>query len=213
MTTEVAAVAALVVYLLGLAVTFGVRSWAHHRRTGSSGFNGFSGAPGSAGWWGGVLFAGALVLGAAGPTLALTGVLVPSASLPDGLAVVGLAVAVLGFVGVVAAQSGMGSSWRVGVDAAERTALVMSGPFALVRNPIFTAMCTALVGLVLMVPSGVTFAALVCLLAAVQLQVRVVEEPYLRTTHGPDYASYAARVGRFVPGVGRLDHDEPARST
>ena len=45
--------------------------------------------------------------------------------------------------------------------------------------------------------------------AAVQLQVRVVEEPYLLATHGKTYAAYAARVGRFVPGAGRLHTSNP----
>ena len=43
----------------------------------------------------------------------------------------------------------------------------------------------------------------------VQLQVRVVEEPYLLATHGKTYAAYAARVGRFVPGAGRLHTSNP----
>lgn len=34
--------------------------------------------------------------------------------------------------------------------------------------------------------------------------VTVVEEPYLLAVHRATYASYAARVGRFVPGVGLL---------
>ena len=32
----------------------------------------------------------------------------------------------------------------------------------------------------------------------------MVEEPYLLKVHGSAYAEYAARVGRFLPGVGRL---------
>jgi protein-S-isoprenylcysteine O-methyltransferase Ste14 len=40
--------------------------------------------------------------------------------------------------------------------------------------------------------------------AAIQMQVRAVEEPYLLRTHGDNYAAYAARVGRFLPGLGRL---------
>ena len=36
------------------------------------------------------------------------------------------------------------------------------------------------------------------------MQVRAVEEPHLLATHGRAYADYAARVGRFVPGIGRL---------
>ncbi|GIG30735.1 methyltransferase family protein [Cellulomonas marina] len=204
MNARGAAAVALTVYLMAVVVMFGIRSWAHRRHTGSTGFRGVSGPAGSSGWWGGRLFALALLLGAAGPALALARALLPPANLPGALAWVGLLVAVAAFVVVAAAQSGMGASWRIGVDATERTDLVTTGLFAVARNPIFTAMAIALAGIVLMVPTAVTLAALVALVLAVQLQVRAVEEPYLLTTHGAAYAAYAARVGRFVPGIGRL---------
>ncbi len=202
MEPPTAAALALGLYTAGVVITFGGRSWIHRRRTGSSGFRGLSGAPGSAEWWDGVLFIAALLLGAAGPVLALTGVLVPP-RLP-GLAWIGLIVTVLGFLGVLAAQTGMGTSWRIGVDEAERTELVTAGLFALVRNPIFTAMLTALAGLALMVPTVISAAALLSLFLAVELQVRLVEEPYLLRTHRQTYVSYTAAVGRFLPGIGRM---------
>jgi protein-S-isoprenylcysteine O-methyltransferase Ste14 len=65
-------------------------------------------------------------------------------------------------------------------------------------------MLPASAGLALMVPSWVALAGLAALLLALELQVRVVEEPYLRRVHGERYAGYASRVGRFLPGVGRL---------
>jgi protein-S-isoprenylcysteine O-methyltransferase Ste14 len=37
-----------------------------------------------------------------------------------------------------------------------------------------------------------------------ELQVRLIEEPYLLATHGGTYQRYAATTGRFVPGIGRL---------
>jgi hypothetical protein len=40
----------------------------------------------------------------------------------------------------VIAQFAMAESWRIGVDPNERTPLVTTGAFAMVRNPIFTAM-------------------------------------------------------------------------
>jgi len=98
----------------------------------------------------------------------------------------------------------MGDSWRIGVDPEESTALVTGGAFAIVRNPIFAAMLPAAVGLALMVPSALALIGAVALVIAVELQVRVVEEPYLLATHGDDYGNYARRVGRFVPSVGRL---------
>jgi protein-S-isoprenylcysteine O-methyltransferase Ste14 len=193
-------VVALVLYLGALVVLFGVRSWVQHRRTGSAGFHGISGTPADAGWWGGVLFVAAMVLGLAGPLLAVTDV-VP-ASPPAAVQVAGLLVALAGFAATLAAQTGMGASWRIGVDPGERTALVTTGIFAHVRNPIFTAMVAAQLGVVLMVPTWVSVLALVALGLAVQLQVRAVEEPYLRSVHGAAYDGYAAGTGRFLPGVG-----------
>jgi protein-S-isoprenylcysteine O-methyltransferase Ste14 len=40
--------------------------------------------------------------------------------------------------------------------------------------------------------------------------IRAVEAPYLLRVHGPAYAAYAARTGRFLPGVGRLSIPTPA---
>jgi protein-S-isoprenylcysteine O-methyltransferase Ste14 len=195
------ATAALVLYVIALVVLFGVRTWLHARRTGSAGFHGISGTPREAQWWGGVLFVAAMILGLAGPLLAVLDVV--AADAPDAVQVAGLLLALIGFAATLAGQSGMGAFWRIGVDDRERTDLVTTGVFALVRNPIFTAMIAAQFGVLLMVPSWVSAAAVVALVAAVELQVRGAEEPYLATTHGQAYTAYATRVGRFVPGVGR----------
>ncbi|WP_447925971.1 methyltransferase family protein [Georgenia muralis] len=208
MSTGVAAWLALCLYGAGLVAAFGLRSWAHRRRTGSSGFRGLSGPFGSLEWWGGVLFAAALVLGGLGPALALSGLVEVFAWTPGWLSWVGLIAVVAAMAGVLVAQGGMGASWRIGVDADERTDLVTTGPFAKIRNPIFSAMVTALLGMTLMVPGVVTVAALLALVVAVELQVRFVEEPYLVRVHGQAYLSYAQTAGRFVPGVGRLSGPE-----
>ena len=184
------AVVALVLYVAALVVIFGIRSWVQHRRTGSTGFRGFSGTPATAGWWGGVLFVLAVVLGLAGPILAVTGVVV--ADPPAALQVAGLLLALVGFAATLAGQVGMGASWRVGVDPDERTTLVTTGVFGAVRNPVFSAMVAAQAGITLMVPTWVSLAGLVSLVVAVELQVRSIEEPYLRAAHGPTYAAYAA---------------------
>ncbi|WP_246273984.1 methyltransferase family protein [Phytohabitans houttuyneae] len=86
----------------------------------------------------------------------------------------------------------------------ERTSLVTGGPFALARNPTFTAMAATSLGLTAMAPNPIALAATAVLVAAVEMQVRMVEEPYLSRVHGAVYRAYAARVGRFRPGVGRL---------
>ena len=196
---------ALVLYAVYLVLAFGLRTLIQLRRTGSSGFHGLGGRPGSAEWIAGVGFTVALLVGAAAPVLALLDVVEPIAALD--ITVVHAAGAVLAVTGIGAtfyAQVAMGASWRIGVDPAERTQLVTTGPFALVRNPIFAAMLPTAVGLTLLVPSWVALVGFAGLVVALELQVRVVEEPYLRRIHGSAYATYAARVGRFVPGAGRL---------
>lgn len=196
---------ALALYVAYLGLAFGLRSWIQWHRTGSSGFHGIGGRPGSAEWSAGFLFAAALVAGVSAPVLAVTGVLDPFDLLDHtALHVLGGALAVGGIALTLYAQLAMGASWRIGVDHTERTELVTSGPFALVRNPIFTAMLPTALGLALLVPNAVALAAVIALLAALELQVRVVEEPHLLRTHGGEYARYAARVGRFLPGIGRL---------
>ena len=196
---------ALILYVLYLALAFGLRTLIQLRRTGSSGFHGVGGRPGSAEWFAGVGFTLALLLGAAAPVLALLDVVEPIAVLDTSAAhVAGLIVALVGIGATFYAQVAMGTSWRIGVEPGERTALVTSGPFALVRNPIFAAMMPTALGLTLLVPSWVAITGLAGLVLALELQVRVVEEPYLQRAHGATYVTDAARVGRFVPGIGRL---------
>jgi len=196
---------ALALYGVYLVVTFGLRTLIQVRRTGSTGFHGLGGRPGSAEWIAGVGFTVALLVGAAAPVLALLDLVEPFAGLDTtAVHVAGALLAVGGIAATFYAQVAMGSSWRIGVDEAERTELVTSGPFALVRNPIFAAMAPTGLGLTLLVPSWVAFVGLAGLIAALELQVRVAEEPYLRRVHGEAYAEYASRVGRFFPGVGRL---------
>ena len=196
---------ALLFYLVFLAVAFGARTAIHIRRTGSSGFSGISGRPGSAEWIGGVLFAVAVLLGLLAPTLDLLGVLDPIEALDSELGHgAGAGLFFGGLLTTVVAQFAMGDSWRIGVDESERTELVTSGPFTTVRNPIFSGMIPVAIGLALMVPNFVSIAAVVALIAALEIQTRLVEEPYLLRTHGEAYRRYAATAGRFFPWVGRL---------
>lgn len=196
---------ALFLYGVYVAVAFGLRTLIQLRRTGSTGFHGLGGRPGSAEWIAGVGFTVALLVGAAAPVLALLDVVEPIAALDTtGAHVAGLLLAVTGIGLTFYAQVAMGASWRIGVDHEERTQLVTTGPFALVRNPIFAAMLPTALGLTLLVPSWVALVGLAGLVAALELQVRVVEEPYLLRIHGATYSAYGARVGRFVPGIGRL---------
>jgi protein-S-isoprenylcysteine O-methyltransferase Ste14 len=197
------AVAALALYGVWFLLAFGVRIAVQVRRTGDTGFRGVATSQGWLGILPGVLFTLALFLGVAAPIADLVGL-----GRIDALdtAVVGAAGVVLATAGVVltlVVQLAMGNAWRIGVDETERTDLVTEGPFRVVRNPIFSVMLLTAVGLALMVPNVIAVIAVAALVVGLELTVRLVEEPYLLRTHGTAYRSYAARVGRFVPAIGR----------
>jgi len=192
-------------YVAFLALAFGLRAILHYRRTGTSGFVGLTGRPGSVEWLAGVLFGVAVIAGGLAPLAQLLGLLHPIAGSDErAMHVAGLLCFGVGLAGTLHAQASMGDSWRIGVDSGERTDLVSRGPFRWVRNPIFTWMSLATVGLVLLTPNALAIASLVTLLVALEVQVRAVEEPYLLRTHGASYRKYASTTGRFVPGIGRL---------
>lgn len=184
---------------LGLLVAYGLvavvlRAFIQLRLTGSTGLKGISGGAGSPEWLGGMLFVGSI-------GLCVVGVVVGEA---EGPPVVGAVLAIGGLLATAGAQLAMGEAWRIGVDPAERTQLVTGGPFALVRNPIYAGMIPFFAGIALLVPNVLTIVGAVLLVVALELQTRLVEEPYLREVHGAAYADYSARVGRFLPGLGRL---------
>ncbi|MEU6731409.1 isoprenylcysteine carboxylmethyltransferase family protein [Nonomuraea wenchangensis] len=198
------ALTALIVYLVWTLLAFGLRSWVQWRRTGDAGFRGAGLARCGLQWWARILFVAALVAGVAGPIAGLAGVpSLPGADRPL-VQAAGTVLALAGVAATLAAQTSMGASWRIGVEESETTALVTTGAFAFARNPIFTAMIATAAGLAAMVPNAISLAALLLAVVSIELQVRAVEEPYLLRVHGSAYRRYAARVGRFLPGVGRL---------
>jgi protein-S-isoprenylcysteine O-methyltransferase Ste14 len=196
--------------LIGLAGFVGTgvvwRSWIHSRRYGGSGFALFR-----SGDWrqdlrealilpiGGIMAWQAVVSAVAPDVIDRARVVQARPSLAYAGALLMLAATAL----MVAAQLQMGASWRIGIDAAARPGLVVGGLYRFCRNPIFLAMLLVVVGFVLLVPTWTSIAVLVAADALILWSVRE-EERYLRRTYGDDYAAYAARVGRFVPGVGRL---------
>jgi protein-S-isoprenylcysteine O-methyltransferase Ste14 len=192
----------LALYVLFLLLAFGWRSWIHYRQTGTSGYHGLTRRGSPAERAGGLLLVLALALGFAAPLLELLGWTHSAAGPFQRLA--GLTLYGVGGVGTLLAQLQMGRSWRVGVDPEEHTDLVERGLYRWIRNPIYTAMLTFTVGLLLLLPNWAALLAFALLLLGLELHVRFVEEPHLLAQHGDSYRRYAARVGRFLPGLGRL---------
>lgn len=200
---------ALIALVAFFVVIVGVRAALQHGRTGDHGLR-FTrrSAPGvqiaTEVAWGLVTLGFSLAV-----VLAFLGVLPSVMAAPP--AVIGGATCALAIALAFISQLAMGTSWRVGLGAGEQTALVRHGPFAVVRNPIYSAILLFLFGLMLLVPNALLIAAGIAALIDVELTVRFVEEPHLLRVHGDAYRAYAERVGRFVPVLGRWRASDAAR--
>lgn len=111
---------------------------------------------------------------------------------------VGLTAAGLGFA--VWARRHLGANWSGTVSIKQGHELVTSGPYALVRHPIYTGLLLAFAGSVL--ARGEVRGLLAWLLAALYLLGRVrVEERWMAQQFGDAYRDYAKRVAALVPFV------------
>jgi protein-S-isoprenylcysteine O-methyltransferase Ste14 len=117
---------------------------------------------------------------------------------PGVLAVAGLALAATGLVLHRRARRALGSGWAVTVRSPEAGGLVVRGPYARVRHPIYLALLLVAAGTLVAHPSLAT-AALACGLAGGLARKIRSEEAALRAALGPEWERYAARVPALVP--------------
>ena len=114
-------------------------------------------------------------------------------------AVTGVVVCALAVAVTMLSQYQMGDAWRIGVDASEKNALVTQGMFKLSRNPIYSGMLLLGIGFVILVPHILMVCCALISYVGFEIQVRKVEEPYLRSVHGERYEEYCRNVGRYFP--------------
>lgn len=104
-------------------------------------------------------------------------------------------------VGVVAAV-GLGRALTPSPIPRTDADLTTTGIYALVRHPIYTGLLLLGAGLAIIGASWMHVVLLVALVALLSVKARLEERMLLARFSA--YAGYAARVGRLVPGVGRL---------
>lgn len=92
----------------------------------------------------------------------------------------------------------MGKSWRMGIDPAEKTQLVITGPYAYVRHPIYALQILLAAASMLAVPATILFIACGIVIVFLYWEARR-EEQYLVGVHGETYARFLRNVGGFIP--------------
>jgi protein-S-isoprenylcysteine O-methyltransferase Ste14 len=116
------------------------------------------------------------------------------------LVAVGVVIQIGGFVLAMWARRHLGRNWSAEVRIGEGHELVRTGPYSLLRHPIYTAMLAMFVGTA--VSSSQYHALLgVALLVVAYLRKTRLEENILRETFGTEWDAYRAETWALVPLV------------
>jgi protein-S-isoprenylcysteine O-methyltransferase Ste14 len=124
-------------------------------------------------------------------------------AMSQAISVLGATLMFGGVLLVIAAQLNLGRAWRIGIDHGARPGLVTGGLYRFCRNPIYLGLLMAIAGYAVLLPTPLSMALVVGTYIGVRLQI-AAEERFLRRAYGAEYLSYARRVGRLLPGIGKF---------
>jgi protein-S-isoprenylcysteine O-methyltransferase Ste14 len=122
----------------------------------------------------------------------------------------GVAVAAAAFGFTLVCWKRMGKSWRMGIDPNEKTQLIVSGPYAYVRHPIYALSSLMMIGSAAAVPTPLMLVLALIHLSFLQWEAWR-EEQHLLRVHGEVYGRYLAGVGRMIPRVSRRANGSSAQ--
>ncbi len=110
----------------------------------------------------------------------------------------GAAVMVAGVLFAVWARQHLGRNWSSSVTIKERHELITTGPYAVVRHPIYTGILAGLLGTAIALSQvrGFIAVALIFLMYWVKLRI---EEQWMRSQFGETYATYVHQTAALVP--------------
>jgi protein-S-isoprenylcysteine O-methyltransferase Ste14 len=95
----------------------------------------------------------------------------------------------------------LGKQWAVAARLVEGHKLITEGPYAYVRNPIYTGMFGMLIATGLAMEHWTaTIAAVIVFAVGLVIRVRT-EEKLLRAAFGEEFEAYARRVPAVIPGI------------
>ena len=110
----------------------------------------------------------------------------------------GATVMVAGLLFAVWAREHLGSNWSRSVTIKQGHELITSGPYAVVRHPIYTGILAGFLGTAIALSQvrGFIGLILICLIFWVKLRM---EEQWMRSQFGETYGTYADQTAALVP--------------
>jgi len=119
---------------------------------------------------------------------------------PFHFAIAGSLITVLGLVGAIWARINLGRNWSGYVTFKEDQDLVTTGPYRIVRHPIYTSLIVMFIGTFLYY--GSVLIAIIFVIAAIAFILRTRKEEAIMTRlFGEKYTDYMKRTCRLIPFV------------
>src|SRR5579863_1340345 len=103
-----------------------------------------------------------------------------------------------GLLFAVWAREHLGSNWSRSVTIKQGHELITTGPYAVVRHPIYTGILAGFLGMAIAISQVRGFIVVVLIFFVFWLKLRM-EEKWMRSQFGETYATYARQTAALVP--------------
>jgi protein-S-isoprenylcysteine O-methyltransferase Ste14 len=113
---------------------------------------------------------------------------------------IGAALNVIGLLFACWARVYLGRNWSGTVTLKENHELIMTGPYGIVRHPIYTGLLTAFIGVAIARAEWRSILGVVIISWAFWRKLRI-EERWMREQFGDAYETYSRRVSALVPFI------------
>ena len=110
----------------------------------------------------------------------------------------GAVVTIAGLLFAIWAREHLGSNWSRSVTIKQGHELITTGPYAVVRHPIYTGILAGFLGMAIAISQVRGFVAFVLIFLVLWIKLRM-EEQWMRSQFGETYATYAHQTAALVP--------------
>jgi protein-S-isoprenylcysteine O-methyltransferase Ste14 len=110
----------------------------------------------------------------------------------------GAAITIAGLLFAIWARVYLGTNWSRSVTIKQDHELITTGPYALVRHPIYTGILTGFLGMAIAISQVRGFIVFVLIFLAFWIKLRM-EEQWMRSKFDETYATYAHQTAALVP--------------
>ncbi len=119
----------------------------------------------------------------------------------------GLLMLAVGIAFAVWARRYLGRNWSGTVTVKQNHELIRSGPYRLVRHPIYTGLLLSILGTAVAFGEWRGLLAVALLTGSLLLKLRI-EERFMSESFPKEYARYRAEVPALIPHIGRARADD-----